>query len=52
MDTWYFKDVYNPKEDAVMKNQNLSDEIYTLLKNQILNGTLVGGEKIPEESLA
>ena len=40
------------KEDAVMKNQNLSDEIYTLLKNQILNGTLVGGEKIPEESLA
>jgi DNA-binding GntR family transcriptional regulator len=32
--------------------QNLSDEIYNLLKTQILNGKLAGGEKIPEESLA
>ena len=34
------------------KGQNLSDEIYNLLKAQILNGKLAGGEKIPEESLA
>ncbi len=34
------------------KGQNLSDEIYNLLKTQILNGKLAGGEKIPEESLA
>lgn len=34
------------------KGQNLSDEIYNLLKSQILNGKLAGGEKIPEETLA
>ncbi|MCR5731679.1 MAG: GntR family transcriptional regulator [Sphaerochaetaceae bacterium] len=34
------------------KGHNLSDEIYNLLKNQILSGKLQGGEKIPEESLA
>ncbi len=34
------------------RSQNLSDEIYNLLKSQILNGKLAGGEKIPEESLA
>ncbi len=40
--------------EATMKahSQNLSDEIYNLLKNQILSGKLAGGEKIPEESLA
>ena len=34
------------------KGQNLSDEIYSLLKTQILNGKLAGGAKIPEEALA
>ncbi len=34
------------------KGQNLSDEIYNLLKAQILSGRLKGGEKIPEETLA
>ena len=32
--------------------QNLSDEVYSLLKKEILNGKLKGGEKIPEEALA
>lgn len=32
--------------------QNLSDEIYTLLKSKILRGEYKGGEKIPEEYLA
>jgi DNA-binding GntR family transcriptional regulator len=34
------------------RTQNLSDEIYNLLKDQILSGKLEGGEKIPEETLA
>ena len=34
------------------RTQNLSDEIYNLLKDQILSGKLKGGEKIPEETLA
>ena len=34
------------------KGQNLSDEIYNLLKAQILSGKLKGGGKIPEETLA
>ena len=31
---------------------SLSDQVYTMLKEQILNGQLKGGMKIPEESLA
>jgi DNA-binding GntR family transcriptional regulator len=31
---------------------SLSDQVYTMLKEQILNGHLKGGVKIPEESLA
>lgn len=31
---------------------NLSEQIYKLLKNKILDGKLKGGEKIPEEALA
>lgn len=34
------------------KSENLSDTIYNLLKAQILDGKLKGGEKIPEETLA
>ncbi len=34
------------------KGHNLSDEIYNMLKAQILSGKLKGGEKIPEETLA
>ncbi|MBG0767199.1 GntR family transcriptional regulator [Sphaerochaeta halotolerans] len=31
---------------------SLSDQVYTMLKDQILSGQLKGGMKIPEESLA
>jgi len=31
---------------------SLSDQVYTMLKEQILNGQLKGGVKIPEETLA
>ena len=31
---------------------SLSDQVYTMLKEQILSGELKGGMKIPEESLA
>ncbi|HZJ88354.1 MAG TPA: GntR family transcriptional regulator [Sphaerochaeta sp.] len=31
---------------------NLSDQVYAMLKEQILNGELQGGMKIPEETLA
>lgn len=32
--------------------KSLSDQVYTMLKDQILSGQLKGGMKIPEESLA
>ena len=33
-------------------HNSLSDQVYTMLKEQILSGQLKGGMKIPEESLA
>ncbi|NLZ76418.1 MAG: GntR family transcriptional regulator [Spirochaetales bacterium] len=37
---------------AKLIQSSLSDQVYTLLKEQILSGELQGGMKIPEESLA
>jgi DNA-binding GntR family transcriptional regulator len=37
---------------ANIVQQSLADQVYTLLKEQILNGKLKGGERIPEETLA
>jgi DNA-binding GntR family transcriptional regulator len=42
------------KENNMKKciQSSLSDQVYSLLKEQILNGQLQGGMKIPEETLA